>query len=194
LSERIVITFLDKFTGRTIGTSRKVMSSFFKLNPYRFEEIVSTGWCDFLLVRDPYTRFLSLVNDKCWTNVVPGKPQRCQRRMMEAFCFENVESLKRLTLYDFNKKWWSVMGTDEHFVPQVYGVSRERCGEIIQIENGLPLLGQKLDLDFSKKVNATQGEWGMAPTSDLHFIVKCYRQDFVAFGYKVWSPTKCLTP
>lgn len=185
-----MIVFQDKFTGATIGTSRKVMSSFFALRPFRFTEIPSS-WCDWFITRDPYDRVVSIYADKLRAafDDHPAHPQRCQRWIAAALRIDDFRALRAATLPEFVGALPVIAHLDEHLVPQIFGVDPARIKRTVKMNGGLNVLAEELGIDFSKKENYHPHEpfdsYFHPPVlpSARNVVQMVYALDFEIFGY-----------
>lgn len=178
-----MITFRDTLTGKMIGTSFKVLFTFFKDNP-RFRE-ANRDPADYFLCRNPYQRTLSLFLDKCRRNALTLKPENSQIVLAKALALKSTRELADLTFCDFCRALPKVLILDQHFMRQVHGFKLTDRGVIVKIESGLEWLGKESGVDFSVKVNARQpvrdGDFLNSETMPL--IYHLYLRDFLDFQY-----------
>lgn len=183
-----MITFQHMPTGKLIGTSRKVMTSFFDEHP-AFEQVPACP-VDYFLARNPYDRVISLFSDKCRKSVHPFKVQKCQTDIANQAGID-VHELPRLSFTMFCNLLQALRYKDEHFWPQLTEFMLAPRGVIIRIEcggrHGLKGLGLKLGVNFAPKVNATshisRGRFFPRKGPSGAIVRRVYRQDFELFCY-----------
>lgn len=187
-------TFKQTSSGIVVGLSLKVMFTFFLKHPDFAEIYPPNVTPDFFLSRNPFDRAYDLYADKCQSRVaLDGPEQWCQMILVELLGLRQRSDLENVTFKEFCEALTQAIGREEHFDPQFPPCGLKALNldkpnttmRVVQIETGLPRLGEKLGIDFSQKVNAPEyGHWTQYYDAESLYIVKeLYRQDFVIFGY-----------
>lgn len=181
-------TFIDSAMGGVVlGCSLKCCYSFFALKPDRFIEAPNLT-PDYFLCRSPFDRAIDLYMDKVKSKVAQEGPiQVCQKVIQDLLGYSTQQEVFGVSFKRFCEILPMAVLMEEHFNCQSVGFLSHRRAytKIVHIETGLQNLGEKLNIDFSVKVNATHHyHWTHAYDADSLYTVKeCYKQDFVLFGY-----------
>ena len=167
-----------------VGANLKVLYSFLSFHPEFLAE--QLGWCDVLLWRDPLERTVSMFADKCRANLDPGHVQGVQRLLMQQLQLRDVRELGDVAFSTIVGVLEPILLQDWHLTPQVNGVRLKDIGRVVDIADGLPALGLRLGVDFSRRENASSHgpalEYYTSQTRQT--IERLYAMDYAARGHR----------
>lgn len=177
-----MMIFKDTVSGKRVATNRKVMSSFFELNP-RFIR-VGDDQAEYFIVRNPYARVVSMFQDKIVEHCHEPR-QDCHTRLMDAFGIP-FETLNGMSFRCFCFALAKVRDLDPHFWCQVHEAFGVLDGaQMVQMETGLPALSDALGIYFGPRQNATShADWPSFYTPlTQNLVATIYAPDFKVLGY-----------